>query len=312
MNQLEEKHTTNQNSLESYISPITILLFLAVLILFGMMLGRSASFLICEYFGYSLKETMDSLAIENSIRKRNFIRFSLLTTHIFSFVLPPLVLAYAFFKRKWYKFLGWRKIKFEKFIINTLVGSVLLFASLPLVQYLYFLNKKLPLPEWARTIDQSVNEMIKNLLVTEAPWELVFNIFVIAVIPAIGEEMIFRGVIQKRFEKWFGNAHLAIWGAAAVFSAFHMQLEGFIPRMVLGAVLGYLFYWSKTLWVPILIHFVNNAIQILVMYFYASEVMTIDLEKVDHVPIWGAIISLVLALYIAYFLKRYNSKTISD
>lgn len=310
MNQLEDQNIAEQESIESYISPITILLFLALLMLFGMLLGRSATYLIGEYFGYSLKETMDSLGPDSGIQKRNFIRFSLLINHIILFVLPPLVLAFAFFKMKWYKFLGWRKIKLEKLIINSLVGSVFLFASMPLVQYLYFLNKKLPLPEWARTIDHSANEMIKNLLITEAPWELFFNIFVIAIIPAIGEEMIFRGIIQRRFEKLFGQPHIAIWVAAALFSGFHMQLEGFIPRMLLGAILGYLFYWSKSLWIPIIIHFINNGIQILLMYFFATEIVAMDLEKVDKVPIWGALISLLLVLVIGYFIKNYNMSSI--
>ena len=302
---LDEKITDNRNA-ELYISPLTVLLFLALLMIFGMLIGSSATYLLGKYFGYSLKETMDTLNVDSGIQKRNFIRYSLLVNHIILFILPPLVLAFTFFKKKWYKFLGWRKLSFEKLIINGLVGSFLIIVSMPLVQFVYYWNKQLPLPEWARAIDVQTNESIKNLLVTDASWELFFNIFVIAIIPAIGEEMVFRGVVQRKLERWFGNPVYAIWVAAVVFSGFHLQIEGFFPRLLLGALLGYLFYWSKSLWIPIIVHFVNNALQIVAMHFFEKDISTIDLEKIDHIPIWGALLSLLLILAIGRFLININ------
>lgn len=302
---LEDDHSDAED-IESYISPLTILLLLALLILFGMLLGSGTSYLLGQYFGYSLKETMDNLSVDSGIDKRNFIRFTLMANHLILFVLPPLILAITFYKKKWYKFLDWKKLKAEEFIVNGLVGSFLVVASMPLVQYIYYWNKKLPLPEWARTIEEHTNEAIKNLLHTDASWELFFNIFVIAIIPAVGEEMVFRGVLQKRMEKWFGNPVIAIWVAAIIFSAIHVQLEGFFPRLLLGAILGYLFYWTKSLWIPILVHFTNNALQIVAMYFYKKDLSAIDPEKLDQVPIWGALISLILILFISRFLITFN------
>lgn len=306
MDQPVNQDITEKPNPEAYISPLTILLFLTLLILFGMFLGSSAIYFIGKYFNLSLQETMDMLGSDNTIQKRNFIRTSLLANHLFLFVIPPFILSYIFFKKKWYKFLAWKKLSVDTFLVNFLVGTILLFVSMPLVQYLYYLNKQLPIPNWARTMDESTNEMIKNLLVTEAPWELFFNIFVIAVIPAIGEEMIFRGVIQRRFEKMLGNIHLAVWSAAIIFSLFHMQLEGFLPRLVLGALLGYLFYWSKSLWIPVLIHFLNNGLQIVAAYFFMDELSKLEFEKVNTVPIWAALISIFLLLGISRFLINFN------
>ena len=288
------------------ISPLTVLLILALLMIFGMLLGSGATFLTGKYFGYSLKETMDNLHADSGIQKRNFIRISFLVNHLLLFVLPPLLLSFIFLKKKWYQFLAWKKLSLEKLIINGLVGSFLILVSMPLVQYVYYWNKSLPLPEWARTIDTTTNEAIKNLLVTDASWELFFNILVIAIIPAIGEEMVFRGVLQRKLEHWFGNPSFAIWIAAAIFSGFHLQLEGFFPRLLLGALLGYLFYWSKSLWIPIIVHFVNNALQIVAMHFFEKDISGIDIEKISHVPIWSALLSLLLVLAISRFLINYN------
>ncbi len=306
MNHQLDEDANSSNNQEVFISPLTILLFLALLIIFGMLLGSGATYLIGKYFGLSLKETMDTLASDSGIQKRNFVRFSLLANHFLLFVIPPLILAYTFFKKKWYKFLGLRKMKFENFIINTLVGTILLLVSMPLVQFLYIWNKKLPLPEWARTIEENTGNAIKNLLITDAPWELFFNIFVIAIIPAIGEEMVFRGVIQRRIEKGLKNPHLAVWISAFLFSVFHMQLEGLFPRLVLGALLGYLFYWSKSLWIPIFVHFMNNGLQVIAMYFYSKDISNVDINQVESVPIWGALISTILILIISRFLITFN------
>jgi CAAX protease family protein len=307
MHHQSDENYSDLQDIETYISPLTILLFLALLMMFGILLGSGTTYLLGKYFGYSLKETMDYLSPESGIEKRNFIRFTLLANHIVLFIVPPVILAILFFKRKWYKFLGWKKLGLEQLIINGLVGSFLILVSMPFVQYIYYWNKQLPLPQWAKTIDDSTNEAIKNLLHTDASWELFFNIFVIAIVPAIGEEMVFRGVVQQRLEKWIGKPDFAIWIAAAIFSGFHMQLEGFFPRLFLGALLGYLFYWTRSLWIPIIVHFVNNALQIVAMHFFEKDISTIDIEKIDQVPIWGALISILLILVISRFLINFNS-----
>ncbi len=295
---------------ENLISPPIILMLLALLILIGMIIGSGISFMLGKLMGYSLTEAMESLNADSSLSQRNFIRLALLANHLVLFVIPPLVLAFIFFKKKWYHFLEWHKLSFERFGVNIVLGALLLLTSMPLVQYLFYLNKKLPLPEWARAIEESTMGMIKHLVLTDSSIELFFNIFVIAVIPAIGEEMVFRGVIQKKLEQWFQNSHGAIWLAAAIFSGFHLQLEGFFPRLFLGAILGYLFYWSKSLWIPICIHFLHNALQILVMQLVMKDPVNMpDLEDMEQIPLWGVGISILLVLSIGKIILNYNQKS---
>ncbi len=104
------------------------------------------------------------------------------------------------------------------------------------------------------------------------------NLLMIAILPAIGEEFFFRGILQRLFSEWFKNIHVAIFITAFIFSAIHFQFFGFFPRFLLGLYLGYLFYWSGNLWIPIVVHFINNALVVILAYISANGYADIDYE----------------------------------
>ena len=106
-------------------------------------------------------------------------------------------------------------------------------------------RESIPLAGWMKTAEDSTAEIMKEVLTMETPLIFIVNLLLIAITPAIGEELLFRGVIQGGLQKKLSNPHVAILIASILFSAFHMQFEGFLPRMVLGMVLGYSFYLSK-------------------------------------------------------------------
>ena len=136
-------------------------------------------------------------------------------------------------------------------------------------------------------MEATAEGMLRSLLVMESPAELLLNLLVMAVLPAIGEELLFRGVLQQKIERLSQRPHLAIWSTAFVFSAIHMQFEGFLPRMLLGAALGYLFYWTRNLWVPIVAHFVFNGAQVAAQYFAREQFGQLELEQAES-PHWLA------------------------
>ena len=105
-------------------------------------------------------------------------------------------------------------------------------------------------------------EIILAFLNMNTYWDLLFNIIVMAIIPAFGEELLFRGLLQKSLFKKIGEIHISIFITALLFSAIHFHLDGLLPRFFLGIILGYLFYWSQSLWIPIIAHFINNDIVI--------------------------------------------------
>lgn len=159
-----------------------------------------------------------------------------------------------------------------------LLAIGVLFFSQSLINLTSQLNEQLIIPEqwgalgeWLRSSHDQAQSAYENLLNFNSFTHMLFALFVVAVLPAIGEELIFRGGFQQLCQQWFGNRHIAIWTAAAIFSLFHFQVFYFLPRLLLGAALGYLYAWSKNLWYPIIAHFFNNAWVILFAYFLMPE-----------------------------------------
>ena len=108
------------------------------------------------------------------------------------------------------------------------------------------------LEEWMKNKESELSDLTKYLTDFSSFHKLIVALFVIAVLPAIGEEVLFRGIIQRKIFNKTQNHHLSIWIAAMLFSAIHLQFYGFVPRVLLGALFGYLYVWTANLWIPIL------------------------------------------------------------
>jgi membrane protease YdiL (CAAX protease family) len=206
-----------------------------------------------------------------------------LITSIGIFVLPALLIIRLFTKEwwKWLKLHTWPNLNALALVV------VLFFTAIPVLNVLIEWNAAIQLPEAFATFESFVLKMESEaeqltlmFLKTNGLSGLFLNVVLIALVPAIGEELLFRGVFQQLFQQWKGNAHVAIWAAACLFSLMHFQFYGFFPRMVLGALFGYLFYWSGSLWLPIFAHFVNNASAVLIAYYGARSGLQ---EKIDAV-----------------------------
>jgi len=198
----------------------------------------------------------------------------LLGTGLGAFLIPALVAAFLLFEDPWGN-LGLRKSKSNT--TTYILGAVAVLMSLPLINLLVLLNEQMQLPGFLEPVEQWMMDSEKQLKVlTEAmlnmaSWsDLAVNLFIIAVVPAVAEELLFRGLLQKLFLELTKNKHWAIWISAILFSAIHMQFYGFIPRMLLGAMFGYLFVWTGNIWIPILAHFLNNGFAVLASYLFPS------------------------------------------
>ena len=169
-----------------------------------------------------------------------------------------------------------------------LVGYVLVLSLfiLPVISCLGYFNDQISLPEsmqkievWMRKMEETSKNALQLLTANSNITILFLNILVLALFPALFEEFLFRGTIQPFFSKWFDNKHLAIIVTAFIFSAIHFQFFGFIPRFLLGIYLGYLFVWGKSLWLPIIAHFMHNAVSLI--FNYGVQRRGIDLEEID-------------------------------
>jgi uncharacterized protein len=166
-----------------------------------------------------------------------------------------------------------------------LVTFVLMFASLPLINWMITMNEALKLPgflkdieDWMKTTEETAAKLTEVFMNMPSFGGFLFNLVMIALLPAIGEEFMFRGLLQRLLHAWMGNIHLAVFMAAFLFSAMHLQFYGFLPRMMLGVMFGYLFYWSGSLWVPVFAHFINNGSAVVFSYLDQMGVLKGDYE----------------------------------
>jgi uncharacterized protein len=162
---------------------------------------------------------------------------------------------------------------------------------------------------WARDREDAATVFTEFLTQFDSPAQLFIAIIVIAVLPAIGEEVVFRGMIQNELYRGTRNMHLSIWISAILFSAMHFQFFGFVPRVLLGALFGYLYYWSGSLMMAIVAHFVNNGISVIAMYFYQKGAFEFDLESAESAPANVVVFStLVTAGLLFYFYKYFEHR----
>ena len=228
------------------------------------------------------------------------------------FIVPPFILGWLFHgKITEYLYLN-KKITFA----SVLLVLVLSFAASPFINFIGELNANMQLPEWLsgvenwmRDTEQKAAELTEAFLKVETIGGLIFNIFMIAFLPAIGEELLFRGVIQRILTNWTRNQHWGIWISAILFSALHMQFYGFIPRVFLGVLFGYLLVWSGSIWLPVIAHFINNAVAVVAMYLIDKGLLSQEIEEIGTTSdsYYLAVVSLLLIVVFMVMIKRQNS-----
>ncbi|MFD2933937.1 CPBP family intramembrane glutamic endopeptidase [Spirosoma flavum] len=229
--------------------------------------------------------------------------------HMGTYLVPSLLYWYWVERRTW--------SQFQARPVSAVAGvgliSLIIIAFMPFDGLIIDWNQNLHLPEtlapveqWMRDQEKNLAGVTKYLTTFKSVGQLLVALLVIGVIAAVGEEVLFRGILQRNFAYWAGNAHVGIWLAAALFSAIHVQFLGFFPRMLLGALFGYLYLWSGNLWVPILAHFVNNGFTVFMVYLYQQKVTSMDIESTEAVPVLGALISGFVTVGLLYYFRQLN------
>lgn len=226
------------------------------------------------------------------------------------FILPAFAVAYIF-SEKISEYLSLNK----KTSLNSVaLVSFTIIAALPAVNVLIQFNEAMVFPEflkdiefWMRTSEDEAKRITEILVSTETLTGLLVNLFVMAVLPAIGEELIFRGVFQKIFTQMTNNYHWGIIISAFIFSSIHLQFYGFLPRFLMGVYFGYLLVWSKSLWLPILAHFINNAMAVSLYFFYFNESVTINPDTYGTENYLAAVVSLLFVISLVYITKKIHS-----
>lgn len=240
----------------------------------------------------------------------NALRFMQISSQIFTFVLPPI--AYAFLvKEKPVNALGLKKSK----ILWVLIGIAMIFAIMPFNSILAEWNANLTLPDSMSKIEslmkqmqEAATEMIEKFVSVDTIGGLVLNLFMIAGLAALGEELLFRSIIQTSLIKICKNAHIGILIASVIFSFIHFEFYGFFPRLILGMLLGYMFYFSGSIWIPMLMHFLNNGTVVLIYFLNNKGITNIDVDTFGQTSIPVLIISIVVMIVLFLLSIKYSDK----
>lgn len=255
--------------------------------------------------------------IEQHSDKRTLVLLLQGISSLCVFIVAPLIFHFTLVKQPVKGLLGTNKAN-AKLILKTL-GILVSF----MVVNSFFIewNAHLRFPEALHKLEDILYQSEDRLKVLtrfltqfESFEYFLLSFLVMAIIPGIGEEWVFRGYLQPLFTKIFGNnIHTGIWLTAIIFSAFHMQFYGFIPRLLLGALFGYLFVWSGNILYPVLAHIFNNGLSLIFLYIYQARKLGFDLDSTEAAP-WPAIVFaglLCTVLLISFYRQIYNNLSFS-
>lgn len=201
---------------------------------------------------------------------------------------------------------------------TALLAIIIMVCAIPGINLLADMNSRIHLPECLASLEQTLRAqedaaaaLTERFLQADNLATMLLNVGLLALLPAFAEELSFRGTLQQIItngQRPKANSHLAIWLTAFVFSAIHFQFYGFVPRMLMGAMFGYVFVWTGSLWAPILMHFTNNGVAVVSYYLMGDAKMGETwVDMVGAGPMWWlGVLSIVVVGGLLYRLRRLN------
>ena len=245
----------------------------------------------------------------------DMLRWSQLISQLLMFALP-VVLFILFFEDDGRAFL---KADFHgRSWYMALAGVAMLLLLIPAIDLVTEWNKAWhfgagvggTIEELLRKLSEQSEHIIELFLTQTGVGNLLFNLVVVALVPAVCEELFFRCGVQQTLQQWFGNRHWAVLVAAVIFSLAHFDVFGFVPRVILGVLLGYLYVYSGSLLVNVCVHFTNNAVIVVIYYLNTIGATSIDPENMPSIGwVWTAlcVIAAVALFYVTFIHRRTKS-----
>jgi membrane protease YdiL (CAAX protease family) len=300
------------STFQPYLKILALILVMIITFLVVLALGVGISL---PFFGKGLITGPEAFADYTDPKTVAMLKYLQIVNQFGAFILPAIIFVILTDNN----FRAYLKIQEGPRRFSLVLGCVLLVVSLPFVGWLLEVNNRIALPDflsgvedWMRRSEESAQQLTDAFLATSSWTGFLVNLFMIAVLAAVGEELIFRGLLQRLFQEWTRSTHLAVIISALIFSAFHLQFYGFFGRFVLGLILGYLFVWTNSLWVPIVVHFFNNAMAVVVSFLDSRGIINADLESFgtssNYLVISGSFFLMVFTL----IMIRYHENKIPE
>ncbi len=285
-------------------SPYLQLLFLMLFAVIGIFVCILIGFVVAiSVYGTELIKDVSWLS--GNLKYVGAIKIILTAQQFGLFLTPALLLAITEGRRP-QEFYGMKIPKLNSLLVVTLI----MIASTPVMGYVNELNQQMHFPNflkdmelWMRKMeDDGMATTIAILKMNNISGYLI-NLTVIAIIPAVCEEFLFRGGLQRTFLRIFKNPHIAIWTSAIVFSAIHFQFFGFFPRLFLGAAFGYIYFWTGSIWYAVFAHFLNNGFAVTMAFYFQKNNLPINQDENMSVSWYVYLISVILTIALFKLLK---------
>jgi len=303
----------NSERLIAYQKSPFLSLIVCILLLIGCMIlaANISGYVLTSATNLTQADILNLTSESNIPAKTKFVILAVQgITSLFTFILPAAIFFLVYNRVNFSDLTG----HFRNHLQPYLLVVFILLSFFVVNTFFIDINSKMTLPssfseveKVIRDLEDQLKEFTKILTQFDSPQYFILAVFVIAVIPAIGEELIFRGLLQNILSSISRNYHVAVWLSAIIFSGIHFQFYGFLPRMLLGALFGYLYVWSGNLLLSMLAHFLNNFISLTLLYIYQLNLTDIDVESEESLPIWSIAIFSFIFLYLLYSFRKYFS-----
>ena len=294
-----------------YMKFIAFGLVILITFIFTMLLG---TLIALPFYGKGILGNLSNLNDISNLNNIDFLKYYQIVNQLGLFIFPSIIFAFIV-NRNVYSYL---KIDKTADLFSFIASGIIILLSLPLVNWMAEINSTIRLPEafsgiekWMKYSEGQADQLTEVFLKVNTTRGFIVNLFMIAIIPAVGEEFFFRGVLLRLFNEGLKNIHLSILLTAIIFSALHIQFYSFLPRMMLGILFGYLLVWTGSLWVPIFAHFINNAIAVIVVFLANKGIIKTDLNSfgnADNNIILILSCFIVSTLIAMIYIKERNGK----
>ena len=286
------------------------LVLFIVLVLFGYLFASFAALAISKLVGYDQIIERISNPNLNDIDTLNIFRIFQIAIHMGIFLVGP-VLYFMLVEEHPAQKLG---LNHNLYWFNYLLIIVLMLVCLPGINFTHTLNEALHLPnwlsgaeKWMQAKEDSTKDLTDAFLSMKSYKDLAINLVMFGFLPALGEELFFRGALFSIIKDWTGKKHLTIFITAFLFSAIHLQFYGFLPRFLLGMGFGYLFIFTGSLWAPILAHFLNNSFAVLAAFFFFQGKSAVDQDDFGSVDSLALnLLSIASTLFLFWVIYRVS------
>ncbi|MBA7546761.1 hypothetical protein ES705_39158 [subsurface metagenome] len=281
-----------------FISLVTFLVFMIIAILVAL-----------PVFHLNIIELQEIFSDFENVRNVAVLKYFQIIQTLGLFVVPPFIIVFIFY-REVGESLQLRNLPELQVSVKVFLIMII---GLPAINLLAMWNAQIELPQWLNTVEEwmkvteeSAKKLTELFLDAGNTGEFLVNFLMIAILPAIGEELLFRGILQRYLIEWLKNKHIGVLITSILFSALHLQFFGFFPRLFLGIFFGYLLLWSRNLWLPILAHFINNGVAVIFYFIFGAEIVEKEINSIgtESGNLFIALGSLVLVTLLVISVYR--------